>query len=93
MIKTENKITKQQKRIIYIALVMMFLATLFTFLYLLFVLVNFQGQIVVLDDNTTIAIGGVLAILGAMFGNPLGKKWWQLVYLERKRGAFLKVNS
>lgn len=86
-------VAKSQKRIIYIILVMIFLASLITFLYLVFILINLQNNIIELDDKTTVAIGGALAILGIVFGNPLGKKWWHLIYEVNKRGAFLKVKD
>ncbi|MDO8507464.1 MAG: hypothetical protein Q7S53_02755 [bacterium] len=91
MIKTENKIGKKQKRIIYIIMVMILLASVAALIYLIFVLINFNGTLLEMNDRTSEVVGGILAIIGAMFGVPVGRKWWQIVYEERGRGAFLKV--
>lgn len=93
MIKTKNKIRSNQKRTIYIILVMLLLASVAVLAYLIFILVTFQYKIVEMDDNMSEIVGGILAILGAMFGVPVGKKWWQIVYVEKGKGAFLKVEK
>lgn len=93
MVKQKNKIRKSQKRIIYILLVMLLLASASVLVYLFFILLNFKGKLVEMDDNASEIVGLVLAILGAMFGVPVGKKWWQIVYVEKGRGAFLKVKK
>jgi len=87
----ENK--DPRKRVVYIALVMTCVASFFVLCYLVFILINFQGALIKLDERSAKMIGGMLAIIGALFGQSLGKKWWQLVYVERGRGAFLKVKK
>lgn len=91
MVKTENKIGKKQKKIIYIIMVMILLASVAALMYLIFILINFNGKLLEIDDRTSEVVGGVLTIIGAMFGVPVGRKWWQIVYEERGRGAFMKV--
>lgn len=92
-IKTENRISTNQKRAFYIILVMILLASFFTLMYLIFVLINTSSGLIVLDDKQTEIIGGILFMLGAMFGVPVGKKWWQIIYVEKGRGALLKVQK
>lgn len=91
MPKRESKITRSQKRVIYIVMVMILLAVFAVLVYLVFILITLQGRLIALDDKTTTLVGGVVAILAAMFGAPVGKKWWHIVYEEKGRGAFLKV--
>lgn len=86
-------IDKQQKKTIYILFVMLFLASLFVLLYLLFILINTNDPMIVLSAKTTKVVGGILVIMGAIFGRPLGKKWWQIVYEEKHRGLVLKVKK
>ncbi len=75
----------------YIIMVMILLAISAVLVYLVFILITFQGRLMVLDDKTTTLVGSIVAILAAMFGTPVGKKWWHIVYEEKGRGAFLKV--
>jgi hypothetical protein len=90
-IKTENIISTSQKRVFYIVLVMLLLASLASVLYLFFVLVNIGKPMFILNDRQEELIGSIMFMLGAMLGIPVGKKWWRIVYEERGRGAFLKV--
>lgn len=86
-------IGKQQKKTIYMLFVMLFLSSLFVLFYLIFILVNTDDPVVTLGTQNTKVVGGILAIMGAMFGRPLGKKWWQTVYEEKHRGLVLKVKK
>lgn len=91
--KSKNNISTNQKRTFYISLVMLLLASFFTLMYLIFVLINTSDSLIVLDDKQTEIVGGILFMLGAMFGVPIGKKWWHIVYEEKGRGAYLKVKK
>lgn len=89
----KSRITRSQKRVVYIVMVMILLVVFAVLIYLIFVLVTFQGMLVEMDDKTTILVGSIITILAGMFGVPVGKKWWQVVYEERERGAFLSVKK
>jgi|GEM_PF-1498532 len=86
-----NGISKKQKRIVYITLVSIFLATLFAFFYIIYLLFTSDLQLVILGDGTKELIGLIIISVGAMLGVPLGKNWWGKVYRERKKGLILKV--
>jgi len=91
--KKQAKNNNSGKRTVYIFLVMILLASFVALVYLIFILVNFNGKIIVLDDYTTEILGSILAVIGAVLGIPLGKKWWQLVYMERGHGLILKIKK
>jgi len=91
--KAGDNLRKKQKRTIYIFLVMLLMATFTTLIYLIFILINTQNNLVSIDDKQTEMLGAILFIVGGMLGVPIGKKWWYIVYVKMGRGAFLKVKK
>lgn len=92
MTKTEIfGIDKNTKRIIYLFLAAIVAGMFFLLIYLAFLLFNSDSKLVVLSSEAEKIVGLIVMTFGILIGRPVGKKWWQVVYKEKKRGLFLKV--
>lgn len=74
-------------------MVMMLLGVFAILVFLVFTLITLKGELVKMDDKTAALVGGIFTILSAMFGIPIGKKWWHMVYEEKGKGVYLKVKK
>lgn len=88
-----NSISTEKKRIIYIILVIIFLAAVFSFLYFLFIVITAKNNILILGDKASGWLWLVISSIGAILGIPVGKSWWHTVYEKRGKGLVLKTNT